>query len=167
MEALACETIPLRVMPWRGRARRVLVLRFLRLSLIIAGGLLAARLVAAVVGTRRVDGVILAKAIPLNAIVSAMTSAANSIVTGFLIRVFLLPPGWPLPLCLGTALSTVPPEELVECLCVRGLGVVVGLSIAKTSVRPLALAIPAPKLTWSHHLLPLLALPFPKTKTGF
>ena len=72
VEALACETIPLRVMPWRGRARRVLVLRFLRLSLIIAGGLLAARLVAAVVGTRRVDGVILAKATPLNAIVSAI-----------------------------------------------------------------------------------------------
>jgi hypothetical protein len=59
---------------------------------------------------------ILAKATPLNAIVSAMTSAANSNVTRFLIRVFLLSLGRPLPLCLGTALSTVPPEELVECL---------------------------------------------------
>src|SRR5215207_2093815 len=35
-------------------------------------------------------GVILAKATPLNAIVSAMTSAAISKVTRFLIRVFLL-----------------------------------------------------------------------------
>src|SRR5215218_11347593 len=54
VEALAFETIPLRVLPRRGLARWVLVLRFLRLSLIIAGGLLAASLVAAAVGTRGV-----------------------------------------------------------------------------------------------------------------
>src|SRR5215212_10315751 len=54
MEALGFETISLRVLARRGRARWVLVLRFLRLSLIIAGGLLAASLVAASVRTRGV-----------------------------------------------------------------------------------------------------------------
>src|SRR5215212_87209 len=55
VEALAFQTIPLRVLPRRGRARWVLVLRFLRLSLIIAGGLLAASLVAASVRARGVN----------------------------------------------------------------------------------------------------------------
>jgi hypothetical protein len=50
--------------------------------------------------------VILANDTPPKDIVSAIASAAINKVMRFLIRVFLLSPARPLPLCLGTALST-------------------------------------------------------------